>query len=634
VPVRRCPFCSITKGVSMLQPGTTLSIGNGTYAEQVKPPVSGTPAAPILVTNIPGASPQVTGGTAANGVNLASRSYLTISGLTITGTSGDGVNVTSSSNIVLAGLHVSGSGQPTATGYAKGIKLIGTTASTVTGSTVDHNTDSGIYLAQGSTGDLITGNNTFSNARGYTRAAPGIDLRSSGNSVIGNSSHDNEDSGIQLYTGDANLVADNVSYRNGDHGIDDYAVTNEHVIGNTVYRNTTAGINFEGGSTGAVAENNISVDNGLGSPRTVGDLRVDPTSTTGTVIDHNLVYLHAPGAYYVWGITNYASLATFTTATGQEAHGTQSGPRWASPDSGDFHLTAGSPAIDSADASSPGEQPVDLAGVARYDDPAVTNTGIGPRGYDDRGAYEAPAGTTDATPTAAVTLTPGSGTAPVSVTADASDSTDGDSTPIASYRFDFGDGTAVGPQSSPVASHLYTTPGTYTVLVSVTDTAGLVGIVGRQVTIGAAGNLIGNSTFESNLTGWAPLVGCDLTRVASGHNGGWAADLANNSTGLQSCTLNDSPNWVARTVAATYTTTAWIRSDTANLQVKLRLREYAGSTLVGTALYTVTTTGDWQQLSIPYSVLSPGSNLDLNVFEVNQPIGTHLLVDDVSLSAT
>jgi hypothetical protein len=280
-----------------------------------------------------------------------------------------------------------------------------------------------------------------------------------------------------------------------------------------------------------------------------------------------------------------------------------------------------------------GAQVTDIAGTARFDDPAVANTGTGPRSYDERGAYEAPAGTTDASPNAALSVTPQTGTNPLTVTADASASTDGDASPIASYAFDFGDGATAGPQAGASTSHQYTAPGTYNLSVSVTDTAGLTTTTAKQVTVGAAGNLVGNSTFETNLNGWAALAGCDLSRSAAGHNEGWAANLTNNSTTLQSCTLNDSPNWIAKTVAGTYSAAAWVRSDTAGLQVKLRLREYVGATLVGTGTATVTTTGDWQQIQLSYPVVSPGSTLDLNVYQTNQPVGTNFQIDDVTASS-
>jgi parallel beta-helix repeat protein len=627
------PYCTIAKGVARLQPGQTLYVGNGTYSEQVKITSSGTATAPITVTNLTGASP-VVGAGQVNGIIVANRKYVNVSGLTVKDTSSDGVYVTGSQNVALSKLNVSGSGQPTAAGYSKGIKMVGTTDSTVSGSTVHHNTDSGIYLASGSTGDTISGNTVYANARQYTRAAPGIDLRSGGNTVTGNVSRDNEDTGIQLYTGsDGSLVVGNVTYRNGDHGVDDYAAPNQRIVGNTVYDNATAGINVEGGSTGGLVANNISVDNGLGSPRSVGNIRVDGTSQTGTSVDSNLVYLHAPGANYVWGTTNYPTQAGFAAASGKEAHGLQADPKWTDADGGDFHLTAGSPAIDSADSSVSGELAVDLAGTARYDDPRVANSGSGSRSYDDRGALEAAAGTVDASPNAALTVSPVSGTAPLTVAANASGSTDTDSSPVSGYAFDFGDGATAGPQGGATASHTYTTPGTYNLTVKVNDTAGLTTSVAKQVTVGAPGNLVTNSTFESNLTGWAPLAGCDLSRIAGGHNEGWSANLANTSTTPQSCTLNDSPNFVTKTVAGNYSAGAWIRSDTAGLTVKLRVREYVGTTLVGTGTATVTSTTSWQQVQLTYPVSSPGSTLDVNVYSSNQPVGTNLMVDDVVESA-
>lgn len=630
---RSVPYCTIAKGVARLQAGQTLLVGNGTYSEQVKLSGSGTATAPITVTNIPGASP-VVGAGQVNGIYVANRAYVTVSGLSVKDTTGDGVYVTGSRAISLSGLHVSGAGQPTADRYAKGIKLVGTTESTVSGSTVDHNTDSGIYLAQGSTGNTISGNTVYANARQYIRAAPGIDLRSGGNTVVGNISHDNEDTGIQLYTGsDGSLVVDNLSYRNGDHGIDDYQAPNQRIVGNSVYGNSTAGINVEGGSTGVLVANNVSVDNGLSSARSVGNIRVDAASQAGSAVDSNLVFLHAPGANYVWGTTNYATRSAFAAATGREPHGLEGDPRWAAPDAGDFRLTAGSPAIDSADSSVVGQSATDPAGTARYDDPAVPNSGSGPRSFDDRGAREAPAGTVDASPTASLAVSPSSGTSPLVVTANASGSSDTDGTPIAGYRFDFGDGGTAGPQGAATASHTYTAPGTYNLTVSVTDTAGLTTSTAKQVSVGAVGNLVTNATFETNLAGWAALAGCDLTRVAGGRGEGWAADLVNASATVQTCTLNDSPNFVTRTVAGSYAAGAWVRSDTPGLAIKLRLREYTGTTLVGTGTATITGTGDWQQLQLTYPVSAPGSTLDLNVFEVNQPVGGHLQVDDVSAGA-
>ena len=106
-----------------------------------------------------------------------------------------------------------------------------------------------------------------------------------------------------------NLIIDNVSYDNGDHGIDNYASTGQRILGNTVYHNVTAGINVEGGSAGATIANNVSVDNGIASPRTHSDIRVDSQSTSGTTMDYDLAYLTTPDTLLIWDSVNYTSLA-------------------------------------------------------------------------------------------------------------------------------------------------------------------------------------------------------------------------------------------------------------------------------------------------------------------------------------
>jgi len=66
----------------------------------------------------------------------------------------------------------------------------------------------------------------------------------------------------------------------------------------------------------------------------------------------------------------------------------QANPSFLSAATGNYRLSAGSPAIDSANSVSPAPA-VDKDGNARYDDPATVNTGVGSNGdYYDRGAYE------------------------------------------------------------------------------------------------------------------------------------------------------------------------------------------------------------------------------------------------------
>src|SRR6266545_2233459 len=314
------PFCTIGKGASVAVAGQTAQVASGTYAELVTVKNSGAAGSPIVLTAAPGASVAVSG--MANGFKVSGKSYVTVqgftvssttsygifvtgssnvtvsgntvsntgshgiyvtnsstnvtvSGNTVSGTASYGIYVTGSSNVTVSGNDVSAAGQPVQ-GYTKyGIKLASSTSSSVSGNTAHNNSDAGIFLDASTNGVEVTGNQTYGNARGYARAAPGIDVRGYSNTIDRNVSHDNEDSGLQFYAGSHdNLVVDNLTYNNGDHGIDNLGATNQTVISNTVYNNVTAGINVEGSSTGATVENHISVDNGINSPRTHSDIRV------------------------------------------------------------------------------------------------------------------------------------------------------------------------------------------------------------------------------------------------------------------------------------------------------------------------------------------------------------------------
>ena len=78
---------------------------------------------------------------------------------------------------------------------------------------------------------------------------------------------------------------------------------------------------------------------------------------------------------------------------------------------------------------------------------------------------------TDNAPVVILLVTPAG--APLTVSADASQSNDRDATPIANFVFNFGDGTTITPVfGGSLATHQYVRAGTYTITVVATDTAG------------------------------------------------------------------------------------------------------------------------------------------------------------------
>ena len=429
------PFCTIEAAAAVALPGDTVRVRAGTYPASVTLTRSGTSGAPITFLGEPGAT--LTGG--AIGFYLKGVSWITVRGFTIFGTTshgirvslgsnvtvagnligspsskvqGNGINVKSSSNFTLAdnvvtdtveeGIYLSGntsfvlrggqvrrSGQPVSGSTKKGIYVLANSESLITDVESFDNSDAGIYLTADANNIKIIRTITHENARGYTRAAAGIDVRGPNNTLDGNIGYANEDSAFNVRNGAGNTLVNNIAYSNGDHGIDFLGATGGRVIGNSVFDNVTAGINVEGFSTGATLVNNISVDNGINSPRTDGNIRVHDSSVAGTTADFNLVSLSRSGVMYIWNSVKFASLTALQAAVpGVETRGIQADPRWVSPATGGLQLTAGSPAIDSANSGVSGGTACDADNDVRIDDPGMPNTGAGPRSFDDRGALE------------------------------------------------------------------------------------------------------------------------------------------------------------------------------------------------------------------------------------------------------
>ena len=85
----------------------------------------------------------------------------------------------------------------------------------------------------------------------------------------------------------------------------------------------------------------------------------------------------------------YASLAQFTARPpARRPTACRRNPKFKNVAANNFALTAGSPAIDSADSGVANHPQVDKNGKPRKDDANTANTGVGPRTFDDRGAYE------------------------------------------------------------------------------------------------------------------------------------------------------------------------------------------------------------------------------------------------------
>lgn len=111
-------------------------------------------------------------------------------------------------------------------------------------------------------------------------------------------------------------------------------------------------------------------------------------------------------------------------------------------------------------------------------------------------------GTANLPPSAVFTLEPTSGPSPLTVTLDASASSDPDGS-IASYSWDFGDQTAGG--SGVRVDHVYSAAGSYTIALTVTDNRGATASATHGVTVTTNSPPVARFTLDPE-TGVAPLV--------------------------------------------------------------------------------------------------------------------------------
>ena len=345
-----------------------------------------------------------------------------------------------------------------------GVRFSNDAGSSLSASSTHDNQLHGVSV-QGGQNNTISGVTSFRNLKPGTRVADGIDVSQSaaGTIVQRCTAYDNDDSGMEAFTGaNGTVFRRNVVYDNGDHGIDNSNGPGSTVVSNTVVGNATAGINFEGGSSGALVRDNITMDNAVASTRTVGEIRVDATSTSGTTLDRDEVFKSASGVIVQWNGTSYSTLAGAVSATQQEQHGLASNPRFRNAGSRDLRLSGSSPGVDAAYTAFSAWVTADHDGKAPVDDPSVTNTGNGADAVADLGAFEY------AGPFAAATATPVTGYAPLDVSLDASTSTSL-GPPITGYAWTCGNGTTA---AGVTATCHYPTAGTYTVTLTVTDADG------------------------------------------------------------------------------------------------------------------------------------------------------------------
>ena len=146
---------------------------------------------------------------------------------------------------------------------------------------------------------------------------------------------------------------------------------------------------------------------------------------------------------------------------------------------------------------------------------------------------------------------------------------------------------------------------------------------------GAFGNLVGNWSFEQDLTGWQVVGAAEAVREPQGRTSGSCALVR--ASGSQPGRVGLTLPGVVREVAAgsRYVASAWVRSTAPGLRVTVRLVGAGGkpqrsqttaATLPGLA---------WRRVFVAHTVAAAGSDLSLEVTADGVPAGDALLVDEV-----
>ena len=311
------------------------------------------------------------------GVQVVGSSGVRLVRVGATYTGSYGIRVESSSNVEVLDCEVRRAG-------SHGILLKASSAVLVGGCATSDNLLHGIAL-QSTSDSVLRSNRSWNNAKPGSRISNGIDVNvgSSRNLIEFNRLWQNQDSGLQLYNGaNDNMVRRNVSYGNGDHGFDTYNATGATYLNNTAYNNRMDGYSIEGSASNTVTINNIAADNGE------FELYVDRSSAGTWVGDRDLFWRSAGTVPIKVNGIKYLDTPALSAGTGQERRGLWGDPRFRDLSLPDLRLTSASPAVDSADASAAGFQLIDLDGALPFDVPQVSNTGVGPPNYVDRGAWE------------------------------------------------------------------------------------------------------------------------------------------------------------------------------------------------------------------------------------------------------
>ena len=230
-------------------------------------------------------------------------------------------------------------------------------------------------------------------------------------------------------------------------------------------------------------------------------------------------------------------------------------------------------------------------------------------------------------------ISPPFGTVPLPVTADASIFNDLEKGEVM-FQFDFGDGTVIGPQLDPKATHTYKEMGTFRIEVRIAPKDKPPLTISKIIQLtDKRGNLVSNPSFEIDTHAWRSYRGPTLRRIQDGTDGEFSLEVKAPSNSLAIFGVNDSPNWKISSPAKgiRYRFSAEVKSKVSKGLAFLRIREYLNESKVGVTTESthVILSPNWETLSVDYTTEAAGSKLDFQILNDPLKAGEVFQVDEV-----
>jgi hypothetical protein len=389
------PFRTLQKAAGQTQPGDNVMVLNGTYSVPCKGcdvldiETSGTASAPITYQAYPGQSPLLDAKDAWTGINI-SANYIVVAGFEVEGgrravtlsyaranasnldnyrTSGNGIvvgcgggGVTYSHVAIRNNIVHDAPGAGIGSCYADYITIEGN--KTYQNAYWSPYANSGISIWEMRDTDTYTGyknfildNISYQNREYIPFYATGT--ISDGNGIIVDDNMNTQSNGVAY--GGRTYVANNIVYENGGSGIHAYASAHVDIAFNTAYLNNQTPTN-NGGQMFANTGSDVNLINNILYAPPKKTFYSNYSNASSVLYNYNLLYSTTPKS----GVSGAAPGPNDIIAN----------PRFTNAASGNFTLTAGSPAVGAASASL--APATDFAG-----NPRPT-----PGGGYDRGAFQ------------------------------------------------------------------------------------------------------------------------------------------------------------------------------------------------------------------------------------------------------